>query len=51
VVHLPGRQHRDAIAKAFKLVYPAPTEAAAKERFGEFVQVGSAVIRRSCGCA
>lgn len=43
VVHLirnsfryAGRQHRDAIAKALKPVYTAPSEAAAKERFGEF---------------
>ncbi|WP_083753588.1 IS256 family transposase [Actinosynnema sp. ALI-1.44] len=33
-----GRQHRDAIAKALKPVYTAPTEAAAKERFSEFVE-------------
>ncbi|GGP88415.1 hypothetical protein GCM10010185_72120 [Saccharothrix coeruleofusca] len=32
-----GRQHWDAIAKALKLVYTAPTEAAAKERFAEFL--------------
>ncbi|KOX34253.1 transposase [Saccharothrix sp. NRRL B-16348] len=31
-----GRQHWDAIAKALKPVYTAPTEAAAKERFAEF---------------
>jgi putative transposase len=31
-----GRQHWDAIAKALKPVYTAPTEAAAKERFVEF---------------
>jgi transposase-like protein len=43
VVHLlrnsfryAGRQHWDAIAKALRPVYTAPTEAAAKERFGEF---------------
>jgi putative transposase len=43
VVHLirnsfryAGRQHRDAIAKALKPVYTAPSEAAAKERFNEF---------------
>jgi transposase-like protein len=33
-----GRQHWDAIAKALKPVYTAPTEAAAKERFAEFAQ-------------
>src|SRR5689334_847029 len=33
-----GRQHWDAIAKALRPVYTAPTEAAAKERFGEFTQ-------------
>jgi transposase-like protein len=45
VVHLlrnsfryAGRQHWDAIAKALKPVYTAPTEAAARERFGEFVR-------------
>jgi transposase-like protein len=43
VVHLlrnsfryAGRQHWDAIAKALKPVYTAPTEAAARERFTEF---------------
>jgi putative transposase len=43
VVHLlrnsfsyAGRQHRDAIAKALRPVYTAPSEAAAKERFTEF---------------
>ena len=43
VVHLirasfryAGRQHRDAILKALKPVYTAPTEVAAKERFAEF---------------
>lgn len=43
VVHLlrnsfryAGRQHWDAIAKALKPVYTAPTEAAARERFAEF---------------
>ena len=43
VVHLlrnsfryAGRQHWDAIAKALRPVYTAPTEAAAKERFSEF---------------
>jgi transposase-like protein len=46
VVHLlrasfryAGRQHYDAIAKALKPVYTAPTEAAAAERFLEFAQV------------
>jgi transposase-like protein len=34
--HYAGRQHRDAIAKALKPVYTAPSEAAAKERFNEF---------------
>ena len=33
-----GRQHWDAIAKALKPVYTAPTEAAARERFDEFAQ-------------
>ncbi|MET8146704.1 IS256 family transposase [Sphaerisporangium sp. NPDC005288] len=43
VVHLlrasfryAARQHWDAIAKALRPVYTAPTEAAARERFGEF---------------
>lgn len=43
VVHLlrnsfryAGRQHWDAIARALKPVYTAPTEAAARERFAEF---------------
>jgi len=43
VVHLlrnsfryAGRQHWDAIAKALRPVYTAPTEAAARERFAEF---------------
>jgi putative transposase len=31
-----GRQHYDAIAKALRPVYTAPTEAAAKARFAEF---------------
>jgi transposase-like protein len=31
-----GRQHWDAIARALRPVYTAPTEAAAKERFAEF---------------
>jgi transposase-like protein len=46
VVHLlrhsfryAGRQHWDAIAKALKPVYTAPTEAAATERFLEFAEV------------
>jgi transposase-like protein len=45
VVHLlrnsfryAGRQHWDAIAKALRPVYTAPTEAAAKERFSEFTE-------------
>ncbi|MGI5485662.1 IS256 family transposase [Microtetraspora malaysiensis] len=45
VVHLlrasfryAGRQHWDAIAKALRPVYTAPTEAAARERFGEFTE-------------
>ena len=33
-----GRQHYDAIAKALRPVYTAPTEAAAMERFLEFVE-------------
>jgi len=43
VVHLlrnsfryAGRQHRDGNVKALKPVYTAPSEAAAKDRFGEF---------------
>ena len=46
VVHLlrnsfryAGRQHYDAIAKALRPVYTAPTEAAATERFLEFSEV------------
>ncbi|MEV4052720.1 IS256 family transposase [Amycolatopsis sp. NPDC049688] len=46
VVHLlrnsfryAGRQHWDAIARALKPVYTAPTEAAARERFAEFAEV------------
>jgi transposase-like protein len=31
-----GRQHWDAMAKALRPVYTAPTEAAAKQRFAEF---------------
>lgn len=31
-----GRQHGDAIVKALRPVYAAPSEQAAKERFGEF---------------
>ena len=45
VVHLlrnsfryAGRQHYDAIAKALRPVYTAPTEAAAMERFLEFCE-------------
>jgi transposase-like protein len=45
VVHLlrnsfryAGRQHFDAIAKALRPVYTAPTEAAAMERFLEFCE-------------
>ena len=45
VVHLlrnsfryAGRQHWDAIAKALRPVYTAPTEAAALERFLEFAE-------------
>ncbi len=37
-----GRQHWDAIAKALRPVYTAPTEAAAMERFLEFVEVWGA---------
>ena len=37
-----GRQHWDAIAKALRPVYTAPTEAAAKERFAEFAQAWGA---------
>jgi transposase-like protein len=32
-----GRQHWDAMAKALRPVYTAPTEAAAQRRFAEFV--------------
>ncbi len=49
VVHLlrnsfryAGRQHWDAIAKALRPVYTAATEAAAKERFAEFVEAWGA---------
>ena len=49
VVHLlrnsfryAGRQHYDAIAKALRPVYTAPTEAAAMERFLEFCQAWGA---------
>ncbi|MBP2479681.1 transposase-like protein [Crossiella equi] len=49
VVHLlrnsfryAGRQHWDAIAKALKPVYTAPTEAAARERFAEFTEAWGA---------
>lgn len=37
-----ARQHWDAVAKALKPVYTAPTEAAAKERFTEFAEVWGA---------
>jgi len=33
-----GRQHFDAIAKALRPIYTAPTEAAAMERFLEFCE-------------
>ena len=33
-----GRQHYDAIAKALRPIYTAPTEAAAMERFLEFCE-------------
>jgi putative transposase len=33
-----GRQHWDAIAKALRPVYTAPTEAAARQRFAEFAE-------------
>jgi putative transposase len=46
VVHLlrnsfryAGRQHFDAIAKALRPIYTAPTEAAAMERFLEFCEI------------
>nr|WP_246272574.1 IS256 family transposase [Amycolatopsis acididurans] len=49
VVHLlrnsfryAGRQHWDAIARALKPVYTAPTEAAARERFAEFAETWGA---------
>ena len=45
-----GRQHRDAIAKALKPVYTAPTEAAARARFDEFTETWGgkypAIVRR-----
>src|SRR3954452_953395 len=37
-----GRQHWDGIAKALRPVYTAPTEAAAKQRFAEFVEAWGA---------
>jgi putative transposase len=37
-----GRQHWDAMAKALRPVYTAPTEAAAKQRFAEFAQAWGA---------
>lgn len=37
-----GRQHWDAIAKALKPVYTAPTAAAARERFAEFTETWGA---------
>ena len=37
-----GRQHWDGIAKALRPVYTAPTEAAAKQRFAEFIQAWGA---------
>jgi transposase-like protein len=37
-----GRQHYDAIAKALRPVYTAPTEAAAMERFIEFTETWGA---------
>jgi putative transposase len=37
-----GRQHWDAMAKALRPVYTAPTEAAAKERFTEFADAWGA---------
>ncbi len=49
VVHLlrnsfryAGRQHWDAIGKALKPVYTAPTETAARERFGQFAEAWGA---------
>jgi putative transposase len=49
VVHLlrnsfsyAGRQHRDQVAKALRPVYTAPSEAAAKQRFGEFAEAWGA---------
>jgi putative transposase len=33
-----GRQHYDAVAKALRPIYTAPTEAAAKARFAEFTE-------------
>ena len=37
-----GRQHWDAIAKALRPVYTAPTEAAAQDRFDEFAEAWGA---------
>jgi transposase-like protein len=55
VIHLPrksfrhaGRQHYDAIAKALRPVYTAPTEQAAKARFGEFTEAwGDPLVPRA----
>ena len=40
--HPTGRQHWNAITRALKPVYTAPTEAAAKERFAEFADAWGA---------
>jgi putative transposase len=57
VVHLlrnsfryAGRQHYDAIAKALRPVYTAPTEAAAMERSWSSPRPGASATRRSSGC-
>ncbi|MEY9934463.1 putative transposase [Catenulispora sp. GP43] len=45
-----GRRHWAQIAKDLKLVYTAPTEAAATERFLEFAETWARSTRRSSGC-
>jgi putative transposase len=57
VVHLlrdsfryAGRQHWDAIAKALRPVYTAPTEAAARSAFWISARPGAPATRPSCGC-
>jgi putative transposase len=45
-----GRQHWDAIAKALRPVYTAPTEAAPKNGSPTSPKPGAPSIRPSCGC-